>query len=95
MLKKLLLAAMLVAPIATLPAYAEEKENAQANKLGACSKEAAEKGLKGDERNKYLSECAKAKKSQGQKLGACSKEAAKKGLKGDERNKFMSDCGKS
>jgi hypothetical protein len=30
------------------------------SKLGACSKEAAAKGLKGDERNKYLSACNKA-----------------------------------
>lgn len=29
------------------------------SKLGACSKEAAEKGLKGDDRKKYLSECNK------------------------------------
>lgn len=30
------------------------------SKLGACSKEAAAKGLKGEERNKYLSDCNKA-----------------------------------
>lgn len=36
-------------------------EDAKAgSKLGACSKEAAAKGLKGDERNKYLSDCNKA-----------------------------------
>ena len=28
--------------------------------LGACSKEAAAKGLKGEERNKFLSDCNKA-----------------------------------
>ena len=31
----------------------------QGEKLGACSKEAAAKGLKGEERNQYLSTCAK------------------------------------
>jgi hypothetical protein len=33
----------------------------QGQKMGACSKEAAAKGLKGDEANKFKSECAKAK----------------------------------
>ena len=33
----------------------------QGSKLGVCSKEAAEKGLKGAERNAYLSECGKKK----------------------------------
>ncbi|HVR48988.1 MAG TPA: PsiF family protein [Pseudorhodoferax sp.] len=73
------------------------------SKLGACSKEAAAKGLKGDERNKYLSDCNKgltaaapaAADKPGSKLGACSKEAAAKGLKGDERNKYLSDCNKA
>ncbi len=72
------------------------------SKLGACSKEAAAKGLKGDERNKYLSDCNKgvmaapaAEAKSGSKLGACSKEAAAKGLKGDERNKYLSDCNKA
>ena len=74
------------------------------SKLGACSKEAAGKGLKGDERNKFLSDCNKgmtpaaaaaAPAKSGSKLGACSKEAAAKGLKGDERNKYLSDCNKA
>lgn len=69
------------------------------SKLGACSKEAAAKGLKGDERNQFLSDCNKgvtaAADKPGSKLGACSKEAAAKGLKGEERNKFLSDCNKA
>jgi hypothetical protein len=32
----------------------------QGQKLGACSKEAAAKGLKGEEANKFKSACAKA-----------------------------------
>lgn len=71
------------------------------SKLGACSKEAAGKGLKGDERNKYLSDCNKGLTTAatpakpGSKLGACSKEAKEKGLKGDERNKYLSTCNKA
>jgi len=81
--------ALLAAP---LPGAAAD--NAQSTKLGACSKDAKEKGLKGDERKTFMSQCAGKKKSQGEKMGACSKQAADKGLKGDERNKFLSDCAK-
>ena len=44
---------------ASAPALAASKS--QGSKLGACSKEAAAKGLKGAERNAYLSECGKKK----------------------------------
>ena len=33
----------------------------QGQKMGACAKEASAKGLKGDEANKFKSECSKAK----------------------------------
>jgi uncharacterized protein YihD (DUF1040 family) len=81
---------------------AEEKKMSQGQKMGACAKEASAKGLKGDEANKFKSECSKADAkpaaapmTQGQKMGACSKEAAAKGLKGDEANKFKSECAKA
>ncbi len=38
------------------PAYAQ---NAQQNKMADCNKQATEKGLKGDERKKFMSECLK------------------------------------
>ena len=38
----------------------EAKPMTQGQKLGACSKEAAAKGLKGEEANKFKSACAKA-----------------------------------
>ncbi len=45
------------AAVAAAPAASKT----QGSKLGACSKEAAAKGLKGAERNAYLSECGKKK----------------------------------
>ncbi|TAK83601.1 MAG: phosphate starvation-inducible protein [Aquabacterium sp.] len=87
------------ADAASAPSAAKSE---QGKKLGACSKEAKAKGLKGEDRNKFLSSCAKgetaaadAPKSQGHKLGACSKEAKAKGLKGADRNKFLSECAKA
>jgi uncharacterized protein YihD (DUF1040 family) len=84
---------------------ADEKKMSQGQKMGACAKEASAKGLKGEEANKFKSDCAKADAkpaaapaapmTQGQKMGACSKEAAAKGLKGDEANKFKSACAKA
>jgi hypothetical protein len=62
--------------------------------LGACSKEAKEKGLKGEERKAFLSDCNKkavdARKAQNDKMKACSKDAT--GKKGDERKAFMKEC---
>jgi hypothetical protein len=122
-MKKLITVAALLLSSLALSAYAADAAKpaapkaspaaakvAAGNKLGACSTEAKEKGLKGEERNKYLSACAKggaaasapavaasadAKKAQGSKLGACSKQAKEKGLKGEERNKFLSECSKA
>lgn len=107
MQSKLLMVAAIAVAAWSMPLHATthkeapdmKAEKSQGSKLGACSKEAAAKGLKGEERNKYLSECGKgggaaAQKTQGKKLGECSKEAAAKGLKGDERNKYLSECAK-
>ena len=86
----------------TMAHAAEEKKMSQGQKMGACAKEASAKGLKGDEANKFKSECSKADAkpaekpmTQGQKMGACAKEASAKGLKGDEANKFKSECSKA
>jgi hypothetical protein len=103
-MKKLLTAMAMGACLSFGVAHAADPAPAAAkpgSKLGACSKEAAGKGLKGDERNKYLSDCNKGLTTAatpakpGSKLGACSKEAKEKGLKGDERNKYLSTCNKA
>jgi len=54
-------AAPTAAPTAAVAAAPAASRRSQGSKLGACSKEAAAKGLKGAERNAYLSECGKKK----------------------------------
>lgn len=102
-MKKLLVALCFAVGFASL-AFAEEKaQTGQQTRMGQCSKEAKEKGLKGDERRKFMSECLKAKapvpaqgtagpKEPKNAMAACNKAAGEKGLKGAERKKFMSDC---
>jgi hypothetical protein len=92
-MKKLLTAALIALPFVLGTAYAADAPTKR-TKLGACSKEAKEKGLKGDERNAFLSECNKkqadARKAQQEKMAACSKE--NKGKKGDEYKKAQKEC---
>jgi psiF repeat len=62
-----LLAAAALALFATSTAYAqdktqERKPTPQQERMSACSKEAKQKMLKGDERKQFMSECLKAKK---------------------------------
>ena len=98
-MKKLLIALCLAVGFAA-PAFAKEDKapTAQQTKMSTCSKDAAEKGLKGDERKKFMSECLKGKTEAAapmdpkNAMGACNKAAGEKTLKGDERKKFMSDC---
>ena len=54
MIKSVLLAACLAAPLATLAADAQ---TAQQQKMSACNKEAGAKKLEGDTRKKFMSEC--------------------------------------
>ncbi|MCU0940873.1 MAG: PsiF family protein [Burkholderiaceae bacterium] len=71
---------------------------AQQEKMTACNKQAGDKGLKGEERQKFMSSClsaegaAKKTTSQQDKMTACNKQAGEKKLAGDERKKFMSAC---
>ncbi|MBL8515005.1 MAG: hypothetical protein JNJ55_13515 [Betaproteobacteria bacterium] len=61
------LAALCVA-FASSAAFAEDKApTKQQNKFGACSKEAKEKGLKGDERKAFMKSCAKKTKAEDKK----------------------------
>ncbi len=104
MIRKLLIAACLVLPVAAMAAdepKAEKKMTAQQQKMGACNKEAGDKKLAGDERKQFMSTCLKAggapaaKKEmtpQQQKMASCNKDAGSKKLAGDDRKKFMSEC---
>ena len=66
---------------------AEKPANGQEAK---CAQDA--KGLKGEERDKHLAECAKPMGSQQNKMKTCNAEAKVKDLHGDERRAFMSTC---
>lgn len=91
-MKKLLLAVLLVTPIAFHPAFAATE---QQSKMAACNKGAGDK--KGDERKAFMKDClsnkpkvSDAQKAQQDKMKSCNAEAKDK--KGDERKKFMSTC---
>jgi hypothetical protein len=81
---------------------AEEKKEStpQQQRMAECNKTAGEKGLKGDDRKQFMSNCLSGKpdakpaaaSTQQEKMKACNAEAGKKSLKGDERKKFMSGC---
>ena len=98
-MKKLLTLALTAAfALSAAPAFA----GAQQDKMKTCNKDATDKGLKGDERKKFMSEClkaappaaaaAEAPKDLAPKdvMKACM--AAAKGKKGDEFKKFRDDC---
>lgn len=84
------------------PVAAQEKKGdggKGATILGECSREAKEKGLKGEDRSQYLRDCNQRKRadagkggSQQTKMKTCNADAGKKGLKGEDRKKFMSEC---
>jgi hypothetical protein len=80
---------------------AEDTKDAtpQQQRMADCNKTAADKGLKGDERKQFMSNCLSGKpdmkpaaSTQQEKMKSCNAEAAKQSLKGDERKKFMSSC---
>jgi len=92
MLKRILIATLLAAPLGVFAAE-DKAKTPQQERMTACNKEAGDKALKGDERKIFMKECLSAKKvSQQGKMKACNKEAGDKALKGDERKKFMSEC---
>jgi len=65
-MKKLWIAPLLLLPLLALAADDTKKPAHRTTKLGTCSKEAHAKGLKGEERKKFISGCiasAKAEKS--------------------------------
>ena len=72
----------------------------QQEKMKTCNADATSKGLKGEDRNKFMSNCLSAKPSQPEskltpqqeKMKTCNNQAGEKKLKGDERKQFMSDC---
>jgi hypothetical protein len=66
----------------------------QATRMGQCSVEAKEKGLKGDARRDHMSWCLRSPGSRAT-AKACIANATEQGLKGKERRKFVNQCVKS
>ena len=76
-------------------AAADKPLTPQQQKMSTCSQEAKTKGLKGDERQTFMSDCLKADaapaaNSQQEKMKECNKLAL--GKKHKERQDFMSQC---
>jgi hypothetical protein len=100
------------AVLSAVPAFAVHATEGDArpsnpqNRMAACAHEA--KGLKGEERERFLSRCLKthgaeagpvkeahhdaAGHSQQNRMKSCNEQAGKKALHGDERRTFMSTC---
>jgi hypothetical protein len=83
--------------VLALPLHAQEKKEApkkpptaQQQRMTDCNQQAGAKGLKGDERKKFMSGCLKDKPQD--RMAKCNVDASGKGLKGDARKKFMSEC---
>ena len=67
---------------------------AQSTRMSECSADAKTKGLKGDARKEYMSQCLRSPASQAA-AKACDADATEKGLKGAKRKDFVKDCIKS
>jgi psiF repeat-containing protein len=93
---------LLATTLLSLPAWAQDKDKstAQQDKMKSCNAQASKKGMKGDERKAFMSDCLKAdskgaspaQTAQQEKMKSCNAQASKKGMKGEERKAFMSDC---
>jgi hypothetical protein len=87
-------AAMLVAALFAISgAFAQDKERkvsekqaAQQERMKSCNAQASKKGLKGDERQNFMSDCLKGESqltAQQQKMKSCNAQANRKELKGE------------
>jgi len=94
-MNKALLVALAVAALCASPAFAQDKDaekkplTEQQKRMGDCNKQASSKGLKGDDRDKFMSTCLK---GGGDKAAACNKEADDRKLHGAARDSFVKKC---
>ena len=95
-----------VPAVAFCAAEGDAKPAASPNRMAACAQEA--KGLKGEEREKFMSRCLKGPGAdvrhvkeahhegsgheQRNRMKSCNEQAGRQELKGDERRAFMSAC---
>ena len=105
---KYVIAALCLAFAATSAVAQDKKDKPSAaqkeqqDRMKDCNKQASDKKMKGDDRQKFMSSCLKdgggneptaAQKKQQERMKMCNEKAGDK--KGDERQKFMSSCLKS
>ena len=64
----------------------------QTTRMSQCSAEAKEKGLKGDARKEFMSQCLRKPGSETAAAKACNSAAREKGLKGERRKAFVNEC---
>ena len=95
-MKRIVIAASALLMIAAQGAFAAEKSanKPQTTRMSQCSADAKEKGLKGDARKEYMSECLRNPAAR-TAAKECGSTAAEKGLKGEQRKAFVADCVKS
>jgi hypothetical protein len=86
-----LLAALFAAASATAADGDRPAQKPQAQKMSACSTQAKDKGLRGDERKSFMSQCLRTKRSQ-TAMQECAAFAKDKGMRGDDRKGYMRDC---
>ena len=96
-----ILLSLLATTLLSLPAWAQDKDKstAQQDKMKSCNAQASKKGMKGEERKAFMSDCLSADgkgdqkmTAQQQKMKSCNAQASKKDMKGEERKAFMSKC---
>lgn len=97
-----ILVSILATALLSLPAWAQDKDKptAQQQKMKSCNAQASKKGMKGEERKAFMSDCLSADGKKGdqkmtaqqQKMKSCNAKASKKDMKGDERQAFMKKC---
>jgi psiF repeat len=82
----------------TAPA-ASPQLNSQQEKMKECAADAKAKGVKGADRESFMSSCLSSKgmshediNKQQQKMKTCNADAKTKGLTGDDRKAFMKSC---
>ena len=64
----------------------------QTTRMSQCSADAKDKGLKGDARKEYMSQCLRKPGTETAAVKECNSAAAEKGLKGERRKAFVSEC---
>ena len=81
------------AGVHAIAAEAPSGNKGQTTKMSQCSADAKEKGLKGDARKDYMSQCLRSSESPA--TMKCNADATEKGLTGEKRKDFLKSCTKA